>query len=533
MKIELYHDILAQRIFQMASGEEQMRLKVEQFIRSRYQFFQEQGVMLQEEDLEYVQPYLDACLLTSEELKFVRDSREVLQRRQRWRWILVAGVITVLLLSLISTSTMWYQREQVYKQQERVNYALKAVRALEQGKPSLAFRLAERSVEEGMDYYTRDIIEPIFKELLESGLKCDLFHPDSVTIFDLTDSIVATADRTGVIRFWNDNCEQLNFTYRHEAKVNVMHFAEDGRTFISGDAAGNLFLVDLERRLIDTIINKTSVEVLAFARNRQPFFLIGDALGVVSVFRFGKYVPEYQLKLSSPSVTAEFAEDNTFLMVVTRDSVLVRESPFELDQPTITQGIDHHIQSAHIIAGLYDKQKVFISTRDSWYLYSSSLQPDQASPLYYSLEHLLESDSVIQSVHLSEQRSSISRMVVISADSSAVNWRFSMGLNYKIFARKQPLHAAFSYQNRYLLLSLEGGVLDLWDNYTQKAIREIKCRAIKSNFFKDGNQFVTHDGGVTLHIWDWLLSEISPRLPDNIDETIDFYNPRLQPLMAE
>ena len=52
MKVEIFHDSLAKRIFDLVGAEDKAWLKTKQFITSRFEYYQDQGILLSEEDLE-------------------------------------------------------------------------------------------------------------------------------------------------------------------------------------------------------------------------------------------------------------------------------------------------------------------------------------------------------------------------------------------------------------------------------------------------------------------------------------------------
>lgn len=98
MKIELYHDILAKKVYEKASADEKMRLKIERFIRERYDFYRESQALMTANDLDYVTPYLEKVLLPPEQLDFIRESRREVaadERRRRRRNLVIGSVLAI------------------------------------------------------------------------------------------------------------------------------------------------------------------------------------------------------------------------------------------------------------------------------------------------------------------------------------------------------------------------------------------------------------------------------------------------------
>ena len=118
MKAELYHDILAKKVFDKASPEERMRLRVERFIKDRYAYFLDQQVLLGKEDLNFINPYLNAVILQPEEEKFIKDSQSTLEQREKRKrrnvFLVIAG------LSLLSLFAIWQWQLARYQKKEAI-----------------------------------------------------------------------------------------------------------------------------------------------------------------------------------------------------------------------------------------------------------------------------------------------------------------------------------------------------------------------------------------------------------------------------
>jgi len=98
MKIELSHDILAKKVYEKASSEDRMRLKIEQFVHQRFAYFQQRGALLGAEDINYVQPYLPLLIITPEELAFIKKSKSATQRKFIVGAVVVGVFIVVILI---------------------------------------------------------------------------------------------------------------------------------------------------------------------------------------------------------------------------------------------------------------------------------------------------------------------------------------------------------------------------------------------------------------------------------------------------
>ena len=90
MKAELLHDSLASRIFAKASAEEKALRKVQKFLDTRYEFFKKDGVLMEEEDLGYINPYLDQLEIDKSLEAFIHKSQKAISGRRR---LIIAGIV--------------------------------------------------------------------------------------------------------------------------------------------------------------------------------------------------------------------------------------------------------------------------------------------------------------------------------------------------------------------------------------------------------------------------------------------------------
>jgi hypothetical protein len=104
MKIEISHDALAKRLFERASTEDKMRLKVKTFIQERYKDFTDPSrrTLLRVSDINYIEPYLKSLKaeLSADEHLFIRRSQN------RKFWIRAMIVFSVFLVFAILLATL-------------------------------------------------------------------------------------------------------------------------------------------------------------------------------------------------------------------------------------------------------------------------------------------------------------------------------------------------------------------------------------------------------------------------------------------
>lgn len=97
MKIELSHDLLAKKIYDKASTEDKMLIKIRNFIKDRFAYFKENKVLLSREDLHYIGPYLKQLTLEQHELIFIDRSKHVI-----WLKRVAVGTVVVAVIFIIA-----------------------------------------------------------------------------------------------------------------------------------------------------------------------------------------------------------------------------------------------------------------------------------------------------------------------------------------------------------------------------------------------------------------------------------------------
>lgn len=499
MKIELYHDTLAQKVFQMASTEQQMRLKIEDFIRSRFAYYQQQKVLLGQEDLNYIGPYWQDCSLDDEVINFIQKSQKKLKkdtRRKRNIALIIIGILGVLLIFAL------YQ----LRQQKKMSLALYAVEALNRGYPSLAFRLAEASAEMGIDEKNRSIIEPVLQEIDRSPLACDMVHVDSVTAYDISDTLVVAGGRSGIVKLWNTQCEIKDFELVHSAAVTLVRFSPDGRYLLSGAADGSAYLKNTLTGRVDTILSDAAITHLSFLP-RTPFFLIGNAAGQVRVFRDDQSeLKHLAVDLLPPLISAEFSSYGGLMLIANQDELLIREfaaydGPKKISRNKHPNPVKwlHFIPMVSpdlpvVILAAYENKITLLGENGLDNGYPGSFEYDQ---LYLELDGIGE----VNTAQFSRDPSKCYNLALIKPDSSIINWSF---IGIQGFTVSNPVPVVFaSYSIRkFLVLSLADQRLKIWNVINNKLLHDIKCHSKGSKFSLGEGIFITSDGSETIHLWD-------------------------------
>ena len=109
MKIEISHDLLARKIYERASTEDKMRLKISTFVRARYNDYLERKQLLITSDLNYIEPYE-----TDLEKIFAHENIEILdfinlskRRKKLWRIASIIALTLFILTGFVVTGTIF------------------------------------------------------------------------------------------------------------------------------------------------------------------------------------------------------------------------------------------------------------------------------------------------------------------------------------------------------------------------------------------------------------------------------------------
>lgn len=239
MKIELAHDILAKAIYEKASTEDKMRLRVERFIHEQYEYFQESKALLRKEDLEFIRPFVDQANLTKEEQLFIDKSERQETLRQLRALIWVASIAVVLFIAGIVVFNYYRIAKQQTKkaiQKEKIAKSLywlsEGEKAIENQNPDVAFRLTHLSYQNNTQDY-EEIDEHLF-DIQQEQLKFSLAHRKWVNDITISPNnkyiLTSSNDATAVL--WDMKGAYVQ-EYRHEEEIINGFFSPNSQRVIT------------------------------------------------------------------------------------------------------------------------------------------------------------------------------------------------------------------------------------------------------------------------------------------------------------
>jgi len=104
LKIEISHDTLAKTVFEKASAEDRMRLRVANLIKAKYLFHQEKNTFLTADELKFIAPFESQLTLSEEESRFIIRSK-ILARKQS----IALGVVILICIAVLVWFMMGYR----------------------------------------------------------------------------------------------------------------------------------------------------------------------------------------------------------------------------------------------------------------------------------------------------------------------------------------------------------------------------------------------------------------------------------------
>lgn len=137
MKAELSHDILAAKIYAKASAEQLALRKAERFLEERFEFYQENQVLLKKKDLDYLSPFLSIIKPPEPQQVFIDKSQKAASGLFVKQLVGIAIATSFVILGAFSTYQYFRAKENGRLAQETEGVLLSKIDSLEEGKPIL------------------------------------------------------------------------------------------------------------------------------------------------------------------------------------------------------------------------------------------------------------------------------------------------------------------------------------------------------------------------------------------------------------
>ena len=246
---ELRHDALAAKIFEKISSSEKEILQVRQFIENAYYFWKKNGLLLSEEELNYIEPFEKRLSLSEDLTNLVSLSRERVNatRTRKRNSVLYGSIIIIVFLTGFSA---WALRERnrvrdlhVKVLAEKYNYLATILSATD---PTKGLRLAEYAL--SLDTGNKIIKQNILSIYSDNNL-CSAVEEQSGIIYSVAfspdNSKVLTGSEDGILRLWDPKANSIVSFNGHPSNITSVAFSPDGRKILSASFDGTAKLWSL------------------------------------------------------------------------------------------------------------------------------------------------------------------------------------------------------------------------------------------------------------------------------------------------
>jgi WD40 repeat protein len=536
MKIELYHDILAREVFKIASREDKLRLKIEHLVQEHFRQYKERSVFMGQEDLEYILPYFDILDLSIEEREFIKLNRKkVLKERSRRRQLSL--IIIGVLLTLLSITAISYARSRESQLAQRgMKLALHGFRELENGKPSLAFRLVQNAHQLKRDSTTSEVIREVLEKIMSSGLKCDLVHEENISILDISanDQYILTASTDGKVNLWNWDC-QIMRTFYHRGPVLAASFSSDSRYLLTASADSTAVLRDLETGDSLVIRHPAPVTYSSFSPDDQ---LIATGCADFQGRLFDLQGKQYEAKgiqLSDTLIALEFAPSGQFFMAASRDEICVKDVQI-LDSNVIEERFKPEQQLK--IARFISFNRIFVAFVESGGVVLEKDGAKDGTPYYRYLNNNIRDEDKIHLASIEENpRTNYPEVLLTIQDSIWFIKKWSYGkidtsnnrpitiMDYVISSTKQATYVGLFSKIDKILMGYEDFDVVIRENGSGNLIHRFKSEVKLARYAHQDSSFVTTGKGHIAHSW-FPSSHLKDSITD-IERIFEHYESRL------
>lgn len=534
MKIELSHDILAKKVYEEASAEDKLRLKVEHLVRERYQQYQERKVFMGKEDMEYIHAHLRILDLSEEELAFVELNEKKLQSEKNRKRRIALSIIVALFALLMLTSISWIRSENSKSAQLGMKLALHGFRELDSGKPSLAFRLIQQAYRTKNDSGTLQVIQDVMQDIVESRLKCDLEHQAEITVLDISsdDAFLLTASKDGAVKLWDKECRLIK-SFFHRGRVYSGSFSHNARFLLTSAADSTAVFRDLSTGDSIVIPHPAPVRFSRFSPNDE-LFLTGCDDHRVRLFDLeGNLIAPKTIQLSDSIISAEFSPASNFMMAASKAAIRLKDIQIlEINALDDTISMNKAIKMAHFVPF----EQLFVAFEES----GGQVMDNSGGPTYhyqYLNDNIDDTDNITGFAMDIHPLTNAPEVIFTTTDSICFVKKWSHGkrdsitkrpitiLDYVISSTTPSQYAGiFSSKNKILICSEEQQV-EIRNKTTGNVSHKFKSAIYLADYAHQDSFLLTTAGDRIAHIWN--ASVDSNLLRMDLEKQMVYYDSNL------
>jgi WD40 repeat protein len=532
MKFELSHDRLANQVFDKTSVESKARRKVKALVERAHERFQLRGVLLTQDDIDEIKPFEKAIQFSPSEIQFIQKSKAALQAAAQRRQRIALTITSVLALLLVLALWQWRKAVLSGKQQIRMRLALQADDAIEEGRPSTAFRLIEAATTLPTAANSQEVMDEVLNQIWDAGLQRDLIHPDTVTDFDIAihDSLIITGCKDGTIRLWKKD-GSLQEVFQHKAAINAVRFSKDGLSWASASADASVAFYESKNDSILILDHPSAVIDLAFGVfQRKSYLLTACEDGSIQLFdQSGKAI--FQTKKEAPIVGFGFNGSGDHILMATPSEIEVMPTLKAVVPkiPLQSYFYKQDILSAHSIVSDNSRTSILVQAKDSSFVLSLQVKEfgidrDSINGFAHLNDHLKGFGNSVVSAEFGKIVGRYPAVLMIRQDSTCKSWSARrkdrngqplQEMDFTITLRKPINYACFSPSGKFCFTSSQTNESEIW-RVVRKELKDKKeqeqnikiadilpVRTQKAQFSNNDEYLITSYHEPTIRIWNW------------------------------
>ena len=524
MKFEPSHDRLARQIYDKASVESKNRRKAQALVERALVRFRERGILLTQDDIDEIKPFEKLIAFSKDETTFLATSKAALAVAARRRMQIILSIAGLFALLAVFAIWQWQRSVLSGKKQIRMRLALQADDALEEGQPSLAFRLAEAASALPSDANSSTIIKRVSDEIWDAGLRYELSHPDTVLDFAFLDDStqIITGCRDGIVRRWNIEGNLVETYHHHNQAIHSIAVAKMAGAWASASRDSTVGLWNGDSLIV--LAHPAALQDIRF-NPTQKLLMTACQDGTLRLYDYAGSL-KMEHKERQPIISIGFNAKGDHLLYASRDKVVVQPLFAALNKLPITNfERKEAIEYAHIIESDQSQLNIFIRGADSTFIVNSDGQLDTNYYKGYGyLNQYLKKYGVIEQLHFGQIFGKNPALLMVREDSLCQSWSarrvYEDGspikeMDFIISSRKPFTYAAYAPSGLFCLTASKTNKLEIWKVYRKqlnetaerqqdvKLNKTIPSKAYQATFVLGDSILLTSAKNNTVKIWHW------------------------------
>ena len=536
MNYEFTHDSIASLIFSKVSTEARTRRKVEKFIHIRYEAYNERGAKLSKDDLDYITPYLNQVTISEDEKLFLEKARTGLIRAKKRRQTITVSIIAALSVLSIASLLLWQRADTKSQENASMRLALASRYALYKGQPSIAFRLAEKTILMGTDSSANDIAKEVLAELREFPLEREFVHQDTVTHaqFSITGENILTTGMDGMAKWWKADGTFLK-EFSHTSSISMAALSSDS-LLVTVTKKHEIWAWTIEGELLTKFKHNATVNSVEISKDGNLILSASqDSTARVWNISENKQIQQFTHQGAVSNAMFYYGGSEIEVLTASLDSTARR---WNLKGQILVDYPNYKEQPFQGIKASSDQQKILLQTQDGDYILTpeAGVSEDPIVYLFWDLQPIHSQFSL---------KTEPERVISFSSDSMrTIVWNFSdpeRATDLSWTPRGKVQFSKLSPSSYRVLISngaYETQILQIprkdIENQATKTLFRFNSSMSAGEFSPDNNSFLSINRGPSAQLWNLNIGddEIQKKRQMSSSEVLAYFNKRIRALTS-